>query len=167
MKGLEMNRPINQSESGFSLVEVTLALGIVTMAILSTLGLLTVGLQLNRDSVARTEAASVAREVVTDLQMLTDWDSPSPRLGITPNSAGTTPSTFYVTPDGSLLSAASASDQQKTTAAYRVDVAFASASGSPRAVHVVLSWPPNSPESGLWPGPASSIYEAVTSLNPR
>lgn len=152
---------------GFSLVEVTLALGIVTLAILSTLGLLGIGLSMNRDTVARTEAASVAREVITDLQMLRDWNSTSPRLQLLPSPGSPTPSTFYVLPDGTFISGTDFSEQERLDSSYRVDVSFGSANGAkPPAVHVVVSWPTGQAGTGTWPSPASSIYEVVASLKP-
>ena len=156
----------------FSLVEVTLALGIVTMAILSTIGLLTIGLEMNRDSVARTGAASVAREVIADFQMLDDWGQPSPQLRVTPNSVGNATQTFYVSSHGSYLPAGSVSNEERIGASYRVDVTFKAAPASvpgelprPLPLHVVVSWPTGSAGNGDWPAPASSIYEVVSSLS--
>ena len=161
-----MKRPPWIISSGFSLVEVTLALGIVTVAILATVGLLTIGLEMNRDTVARTGAASVAREVIADFQMLDDWDEPSPRLQVTPSSANTSPSTFYVLPDGTYRAAGAVNNQERVGAAYRVDVIFGQASGAiPPAMHVVVSWPTGTAGTGTWPSTSSSIYEVVSSLS--
>jgi type II secretory pathway pseudopilin PulG len=157
-----------RSSLGFSLVEVTIALGIITLAILSSLGLLSIGLNMNRDTVARTTAASIAREVIADLQMVTDWNedepSASPRLGISPNLGGSTPVTLSVLPDGRFVNGSG----PDSDAAYRVDVTFGEAVGArPPAAHVLVSWPAAVAGSDDWPAPGSSNFEAVASLSPQ
>jgi uncharacterized protein (TIGR02598 family) len=161
----DMKIPEN-SVRAFSLIEVILAIGIVAMAILSTIGLLTIGLEMNRDSVARTGAASIAREVSADFQMLQDWGRPSPRLRVTPNPGASSPTTFYVSTDGTYESAEDANTEERIGAAYRVDVSFGPAAGAvPPTLHVVVSWPTGMAGTGTWPAPASSIYEVVSSLS--
>jgi uncharacterized protein (TIGR02598 family) len=151
--------------SGFSLVEVTLAIGIIALTILSTVGLLGVGLGMNRDSVAQTGAASVVREIVADLQMLSDWSSPSPRLQITPASGSDTPEMFFVTYNGEFIPASETTAQQRIDASYRVDVRFApNGATSPPTLHMVVSWPTGMAGNDTWPAPGSSIYEVVASL---
>lgn len=144
------------------MVEVTLALGIVAATVVSTLGILAVGLEMNRDSVAATEAASVAREVAADLQMLEDWSEPSPRFRITPEFDGETPTTLYVNGDGTYLNAESASSEDRVNSAYRVDVSFGDGGGTRQPVaHIVVSWPTGVAGSGTWPSAQSSAYELV------
>jgi len=149
--------------SGFSLVEVTLAIGIIALTILSTLGLLGVGMGMNRDSVAQTGAASLVREIVADLQMLNDWSSPSPRLEITPG----TPKMFYVTYNGDIIPASNTTAQQRIDASYRVDVSFgANSASTPPTLHMVVSWPTGMAGNDTWPAAGSSTYEVVASLKP-
>lgn len=150
------------------MVEVTLALGIITIAIVSTLGLLAVGLNMNRDSVANTEAASVAREIAADLQMIEDWSdatAQSPRLQITP-----TPDTslrYYVQQDGRYLPASSTTETERITSRFRVDISFGpSSNNQPPIIHLLVSWPTGTAGNGTWPARESATFETVSSLNP-
>jgi Tfp pilus assembly protein PilV len=60
----------------FSLVEVTLALGIAAFCLIAVCGLIPVGVQTNRNATSQTAATSIIRGVVADLRA-------------TPKSAGT------------------------------------------------------------------------------
>lgn len=61
--------------AGFSLVEVVLALGITSFAILTILGLLGTALQSNRDSEQRLEAANLATLILSQYQNALAMDS--------------------------------------------------------------------------------------------
>jgi type II secretory pathway pseudopilin PulG len=52
----------------FSLVEVTLALGVAAFCLLAVFGLLPVGLQTNRNATAQTDATNIIAFVVADLR---------------------------------------------------------------------------------------------------
>jgi Tfp pilus assembly protein PilV len=56
--------------SGFSLVEVTLALGIAAFCLIAVLGLIPVGVQTNRNATSQTGASSIIRAVVADLRAM-------------------------------------------------------------------------------------------------
>jgi len=162
----------NHHRDGFSMVEVTLALGIVSFAILTTLGLLAVGLNVNRDSVANTEAASVAREIAADLQMMGDWSdssNSSPRFQIPakPPTGSNAPDTLYVTRAGTYLNADTITDVERISALFRVDVHFGPTTGAlPPVVHILVSWPTGVAGNDTWPSTESSTYEVVSSLSP-
>ena len=55
--------------AAFSLVEITLALGIAAFCLLGVLGLLTAGLQTQRTSVQQTTANEILSEVAADLRV--------------------------------------------------------------------------------------------------
>lgn len=55
-------------KAGFSLVEVTIAIGVTVVAILSVIGLLSVGIRSNRISVEETRASTLLTLVETDLR---------------------------------------------------------------------------------------------------
>jgi Tfp pilus assembly protein PilV len=61
-------RSPRSSASGFSLVEVSLAMGIVTFALVAILGLLSVGLDAGRASADDTAVAGMSRQVLTRLR---------------------------------------------------------------------------------------------------
>ena len=52
----------------FSLVEVTLALGVAAFCLLAVFGLIPVGLQTNRNSTSQTGATNIIADVVADLR---------------------------------------------------------------------------------------------------
>ncbi len=174
-----MKQHEHRHQTGFSLIEVTLALGIVSFAILTTLGLLTAGLDMNRDSVANTEAASVARDIAADLQMMDDWHtltdgdpatnpSPSPRFMITPTDAAAgTKRVFYFNPDGTVITSSSPTLAERIAAEFRVDVKLEAVTDSePPVFHIVVSWPTGVAGDGPWPAVESSKYEVIASLTP-
>lgn len=65
-----MKRLPLSSRSGFSLVEVALAVGIVSFAMLGVLGTLSVGLQSVRDSITETAKANIAGHLRGELQRI-------------------------------------------------------------------------------------------------
>lgn len=158
--------------SGFSMIEVTLALGIVSFTIISVLGLLTGGLNLNRDSVANTEASSVAREIAADLQMIEDWSntsntSPRFQISVQPATPSAPSETLYVTRAGTYLDAETIADVDRFSALFRVDLSFGPTSGPlPPVVHIVVSWPTGVAGNDIWPSTDCVTYEVIASLSP-
>ena len=55
-------------KSGFSLVEVTLALGIAAFCLIAVFGLMPVGVQTNRNATSQTRATNIMSAVVSDLR---------------------------------------------------------------------------------------------------
>ena len=62
-----MKRSIN-SQAAFSLVEVTLALGIAAFCLIAVLGLVPVGVQTNRNATSQTTATNILSSVVSDIR---------------------------------------------------------------------------------------------------
>src|ERR1700674_3846005 len=77
-----MNRRIHFS-AGFSLVEVTLALGVAAFCLIALFGLLPLGVQTNQSSISQTAAASVLSSVVADLRATPKTSLTSPQYDIT------------------------------------------------------------------------------------
>ena len=69
--------------AGFSLVEVTLALGVAAFCLIALFGLLPLGVQTNQSSISQTAAASVLSSVVADLRATPKASSTSPQYDIT------------------------------------------------------------------------------------
>ena len=57
-----------RSDSAFSLVEVVMAMGIVTFALVALMGLLVGGIQINRDSTGESQAVNLLQAMVADRQ---------------------------------------------------------------------------------------------------
>ena len=70
---LRLRRPVTRCPAAFSLVEVTLALGIMSFALVSLIGLLPVGLSTFHDSVDSSTGTQIAQRLLDEAQQ-TDFD---------------------------------------------------------------------------------------------
>lgn len=130
-----MNRP-SVSPAGFSLVEVTLALGIAAFCLIATFGLLPVGIQSNQNAISQTAAASVLSSVVADLRATPKGNPSSPLYDITFG----TPKLAYFDGEGRSVSPADPNASPR----YRVTITFhASSAGAfaPAFASLKVSWP--------------------------
>jgi uncharacterized protein (TIGR02598 family) len=75
------NRP--QSTAAFSLVEVTLALGVAAFCLIAILGLLPAGVNTNQASVRQTTANGILSAIVADLRATSATTSQSKQFAIT------------------------------------------------------------------------------------
>jgi uncharacterized protein (TIGR02598 family) len=73
----------NCKTAAFSLVEVTLALGVAAFCLLAVLGLLPVGVQTNRNASSQTIASNIIATVVSDLRTTPAVAMTSPEFAIT------------------------------------------------------------------------------------
>ena len=134
-----------KNAKGFSLVEVTLAIGVAGFALLAIFGLLPVGLSSNQASIQQTEAANIVTGIVADLRQVPNaatiaanasLSSLSPKYGL--DAAGTG-STVYLDESGALKSTAA-------QARYKAVVQLAQPSSRSElrtATYgsIVISWP--------------------------
>ena len=136
---------------GFSLAEVTLALGITAFCLVTIFGLLPVGLNMDQNAVQQTEAANVLSMVVADVRATPNVSGTSSCYGITVASGSTT---LFVKEDGSKVATA-------TDAKYRIALAFGTASGrNPTPLNILVTWPAQTTAAN-----ASGRLEAVTLLD--
>jgi Tfp pilus assembly protein PilV len=142
----------NPCISGFSLVEVTLALAVVVFGIVTILGLLAVGINSTHVSTTQTSATNILTEVASDLEStpnITPSYSPvsakgsvaktSPIFGITlpagGTGAGTKLSPIYIGEDGQVTTAGSALYQ------LNVWTTASSATQQETFVRLLITWP--------------------------
>jgi uncharacterized protein (TIGR02598 family) len=121
---------------GFSLVEVTLALGIATFCLIALFGLLPLGVQTNQSSISQTAAASVLLSVVADLRATPKTDLMSQQFAITFGTA----KILYFDGEGRAVASTDAS----ATPRCRVTTAFPPSPAGPFAptfVSLKVSWP--------------------------
>jgi uncharacterized protein (TIGR02598 family) len=71
-----------QSTSAFSLVEITLALGIAAFCLLAVFGLMPVGVQTNRNATSQTAATNIIAAVIADIRATPAGNSTSLQFGI-------------------------------------------------------------------------------------
>jgi len=116
----------------FSLVEVTLALGIAAFCLLAIFGLLPAGIKSQQNAIGQTMAAGIATGIIADLRTTSPTNSTSPNYGITiPNDTK-----LYLREDGSATSPSGADSK------YLAFVKF-SVPSPPQAtsVHLRITWP--------------------------
>lgn len=94
-----MNEAFRRFSSGFSLVEITLALGVAALCLLGVFALLPIGLQSNHAAVQQTLAANILEAVVADLRNTPAGSTESPQYRI-PIVGSTTP--IFVDETGSV-----------------------------------------------------------------
>ena len=139
--------------TGFSLVEITLSLGVMSICLLTVLGLLPIASQTNRSAAADTAAASIASAVLADIRA-------------TPRAAGT--STQFAIPfnANSVLffdAEGQASTALNNNSIYRAEVTFpinSSGANAATFVHVRVSWPAAASSAN-----AAGTAEMFTALN--
>jgi uncharacterized protein (TIGR02598 family) len=145
-----IHRLRSRSQKAFSLVELTLAMGVSSFCLLSILGVLPVGLASNQNSRERTAAASLARGIVADLRALAQTasltSSPQYALQLSEDS-----SKVYLAEDGTKL-------PDKENARYLATVTTNGA--SPTAfVNIRITWP-GAAKADEAPG----FYETATAI---
>lgn len=79
----------SHSRDSFSLVEVTLALGVASVCLFALFGLLSVGVQTNQYAISETTAANILTSVVADLRATPKTTATSPQFGITFGASNT------------------------------------------------------------------------------
>lgn len=139
MSPLASSRRFNHASfSGFSLIEVVIALGLVSFCFIGIIGLLPAGLNQQSNATRSTSATQLAMSVATDLRALatsTSGSTASERFGLTANT--NTPQIVFasdtLTP---LPSAQGASYRIKCT-----QVPASSGSMQKQQFHVVVDWP--------------------------
>src|SRR5437773_10927056 len=74
----------------FSLVEVTLALGVAAFCLIAVFGLVPVGVQTNRNATSQTAATNILSSVVSDIRASPQSGSNTLRYGIRKSKTNTT-----------------------------------------------------------------------------
>ena len=115
--------------SAFSLVELTLALGIAAFCLIAVFGLMPVGVQTNRNATSQTAATNIIASVIADMRATTS--STSPQYGITFGTA----TTLYFDGAGQFTTSLGANSR------YRVSVTFPSSPSGLSYADVKVTWP--------------------------
>jgi len=121
--------------ASFSLVEVTIALGVGAFCLIAIFGLLPVGIQQNRDSFSQTAGTTILRNVIADMRATPNASSTSAQYHVTFGSQKTL---FF---DASGRATASIGPDSR----YKLNISFPSSTGAfaPTYSHLTLSWPAN------------------------
>ena len=78
-----------RSTAAFSLVEVTLAIGVAAFCLIAVFGLVPVGVQTNRNATSQTAATNIAAAVAADLRATPTTSTTSSQFAITFGTART------------------------------------------------------------------------------
>ncbi len=156
--------PVSRSVEGFSLIEVVLAIGVVSFCLVAVLGLLPVGLKSNKDSSNQTTAAGLAMAIASDLKATPA--SPGATSTITTTNYGlripspgsnAITNTLYLSEDGTTNS--SASDFKSSYLATVTITPPASGMVTATAARILITWPPVASPTN------ASSFESVIYLN--
>ena len=126
----------DRESGGFSLVEVTLALGVAAFCLLTLFGLLPLGFQTNQNSISQTTAASLLSSIVADLRATPKTRPTSVQYVITFGIA----KVLYLDAEGRAVSPMNPT----ATPRYRASISFPPSpggSGPPTFVCLRVSWP--------------------------
>lgn len=122
----------SHAKGSFSLVELTLALGVASFCLIAVFGLLPVGIRASQDAISETASASILSAVIADLRATPETTATSPQFGLTFGS----PATLYFDSNGR--------SAIMTASRYRLTISFpANPTGSYAATfaHLEVSWP--------------------------
>lgn len=122
--------------AGFSLVEVTLALGVAAFCLIALFGLLPLGIKTNQNSISQTAAAAMLSSVIADLRATPKTSPTSRQYEITLG----TPKVLYFDGEGRAVTPADPNANPR----YRVTVTFPEnppGTFAPTFVTLKVSWP--------------------------
>jgi uncharacterized protein (TIGR02598 family) len=120
-----------RSNCAFSLVEVTLALGIAAFCLIAIFGLMPVGVQTNRNATSQTAATNITAAVVADLRATPKANTTSTQFGIT---FGTNPPPLYFDASGQFATSVGANSR------YQLNVTWYGSTGL-RYADLKVTWP--------------------------
>lgn len=119
------------SDNAFSLVEVTLALGIAAFCLIAVFGLMPVGVQTNRNATSQTAATNIIAAVVADLRATPKSSSSSSQFNI---SFVTTPPPMYFDGTGQFATTLGANSR------YQLNITWTGSAGL-RYADLKVTWP--------------------------
>lgn len=159
-------RALQQRPAGFSLVEVTLALGVAGFCLLAVFALLPMGVQTNQTAFSQTAATTILSDVAADVRVASQGapnSVTSPLYGIViPASGGTNtqPKILYFDGQGGF------STTIQPASRYRLAVTFpAPSSNAPYATcaYIKISWPA-AVDATSSPANAAGLIETVAAF---
>ena len=113
----------------FSLVELTLALGIAAFCLIAVFSLIPVGIQTNRNATSQNAATNIIASVIADMRATTS--STSPQYSITFGTA----TTLYFDAAGQFTTALAANSR------YRASITFPASPSGLSYADVNITWP--------------------------
>lgn len=155
-----------RSTSAFSLVELTLAIGIAGFALIAVFGLMPVGVQTNRNAASQTAATSILSNVIADIRATPKTSTTSSQFAIAlPANAASPPDpppcsgtqTVYFNSEGQAAGVLGANSR------YRLIVTFVrNTAGGTAATYAKLkvTWPAAVDPCATTPGGSVETFAA-------
>jgi len=165
---------LTRHRHSFSLVEVTLALGVASFCLLAVFALFPTGVAVNQISLQQTSDTTLARGIALDLSVtpktVPQTIQASPRYGIPIPVTGMASHTLFLKDDGTISGAIDSDANASLDPRYRATITFMAPSSasykSAVGVRVLLTWPALADKSaGTAPSKYLGAYEVLTSLN--
>jgi uncharacterized protein (TIGR02598 family) len=144
-------------DRGFSLVELTLALGVAGFCLIVAFGLLPIGVQTNLRSTSQTAATAIMSSVIADMRATPASSSTSIQYGV--NLTATSPQTLWFR-DTLLTTYPNAPN-----ARYRLVVSIPANPAGPNAAtfaYLRVTWPATVDPTTTRPGGLSEMFAAFT-----
>ena len=156
-----------QTVRGFSLIEVTLSLGIIAFALVAVMGLLTAGLNSQKDAVDQSRGVQALNDITQAVRGIYVAENgalrfppplgspdPNPNNDLVKVAPGTDPS-FALMENGTLAALGNASLERRGTVFINQLPVVANA---PRAVFISVAWPHTATRSGTaWTKARNSV----------
>lgn len=117
--------------AAFSLVEVTLALGIAAFCLIAVFGLMPIGVQTNRNATSQTAATGIVASVIADMRATPRTATTSAQYAIEFGTA----KTLYFDGAGQFTTLLGANSQ------YRLSITFPASPSGLRYADVNITWP--------------------------
>ena len=119
-----------QFTSAFSLIELTVTIGIAAFCLIAVLGLMPVGMRTNRNATSQTAATNIMAAVISDLRATPKANNNSSQFAITFG----TPATLYFDGSGQFTTTPGANSR------YQLNVTWYGTTGS-RYADLKVTWP--------------------------
>lgn len=154
-------------QRAFSLVEVTIALGVAGFCLLAIVGLLQSGLTSERSTVDQTFATGVLADIYDDLRATPSGSNVSSDLKIDLSGSQGTPQVLFFSGTGYPTGAkgSAATSDSRFRAGVQVDPITNSLGTNAVRARIFVSWPAaTDPSASGWPQKQSGSVELVTEL---
>jgi uncharacterized protein (TIGR02598 family) len=125
--------------AAFSLIEVTLALGIAGFCLIALFGLMPVGVQTNRNATSQTAATNIMAAVVSDLRATPKANPTSAQFGITFGMYQPPP--LYFDSAGQVSASLTANSRYQLNVTWRVTNARGACSAALPCADLKVTWP--------------------------
>jgi len=152
-----------KNSGGFTLVEVTLALGVAGFGLLAIFGLIPVGINLNKTSIEQAAAMNLSAALIADAQTTPTGQTASVRYGIPlPTSASPVQRkqmVIYFSDSGEPVASAAAARYLGVVSLTGPELNRS----EPTALHILITWPAQS-NAGLSTAPTTNATDIRANL---